>query len=201
MDYATYLETVNAAFNVGLRALAPENANSVILSLGRPSDILRSAGIEDKEIRLYGNKVLKKAKKHGFEPSVLVDLPKAVSNPIFIFDDKEHGGYSVLTELNFRNNHILTAFGVGNGSDVIFNIVKSTFGKSGSGIVCWINNGTLLYADKEKALNYLRSPALLAGATDSQELTNALRTVSGFENPERPFINIGDFPEKVNTRL
>jgi hypothetical protein len=96
-------------------------------------------------------------------------LPKAVNNPIAIFDDKKYGGRAILTELKISDNHVLAALGVGKDKDAKFNIIRSTYGKSLKGIVWWINCGDLLYANKEKALGYLRSPALLAGATDSQE--------------------------------
>ncbi|MEE1235138.1 MAG: hypothetical protein UHS50_05570, partial [Bacteroidaceae bacterium] len=61
----------NAWFNEELEKLNEENADSIILSLGRPSDILISAGVEDKPMKLYGNKVIKKMKKNGFAISEL----------------------------------------------------------------------------------------------------------------------------------
>ena len=56
----------NEQFNRELAGLTEENADTKIFNLGSPSSILLSAGVEDKPMKLYGNKVIKKMKKHGF---------------------------------------------------------------------------------------------------------------------------------------
>ena len=65
------LDRVNERFNEELTALTEENASSTRLQLGRPSSIQLSAGIPDKPLILYGNKLMKKAKKHGFSLRIL----------------------------------------------------------------------------------------------------------------------------------
>jgi len=163
------IDVINVKFNEKLLGLTPANADRVIFSLGRPSEVLLSVGIEDKEIKLYGNKIFKKVKKHGYQVSDLKDLPQILSNPIIVFDDKQHGGHLALTVLQLGGNNAFVSLEVGDGSDMDFNIVKSVFGKSLSGIIWRINSGHLLYADKEKALSYLSTPAPIAGAKDNRE--------------------------------
>lgn len=60
------VEAVNERFNEQLGTLTEKNADSVVFSLGRPSVVLQSAGVKNKPMKLYGNKVMKKMRKHGF---------------------------------------------------------------------------------------------------------------------------------------
>ena len=79
----------------------------------------------------------------------------------------------------------MVAVDVGKGPDIGFNIIKSVFGKRAVGIISRINNGNLLYVNKEKALNYLVStPAPIAGAADSKGPKNAIKAVKDFVNPK-----------------
>lgn len=54
------LAEVNERFNEQLDGLTEENADSTILMLGRPSAVLLATGIPDRNIALYGNKLIKK---------------------------------------------------------------------------------------------------------------------------------------------
>nr|DAE73953.1 MAG TPA: Type I restriction enzyme [Caudoviricetes sp.] len=205
------LNAVNEQFNRELAGLTEENADTKIFNLGSPSSILLSAGVEDKPMKLYGNKIIKKMKKHGFALAELQDLPKAVANPIAVFDNyQREGNRSILTELRSQGKNIMVAVTLGkNGVDVDFNIISSVFGKGSSNIVDWINKGYLTYIDKEKALNYLYFSessiseatdnvgqedstnlylsAPIAEAAENSELSSAAKIVKDFENP-----NIGE---------
>ena len=52
------IEAVNERFNDALFNLTEKNADNTNLLLGRPSDILKSVGIPDRDIVLYGNKLI-----------------------------------------------------------------------------------------------------------------------------------------------
>ena len=160
------LEKVNQRFNEELENLTEENADKVTLWLGKPSDVLLSSGIENKPLKLYGNKVIKKMKKHGFALDELRDLPKAVADPIAVFDNLgRFGNRSILTELTTEQGNFLVTIDMGKGEkDVDFNIVSSVFGKGKSKIVSWIERGLTAYINKKKALNYLHHSAPLAEA-------------------------------------
>ena len=146
--------------------MTEENADKVTLWLGKPSDVLLSSGIENKPLKLYGNKVIKKMKKHGFALDELRDLPKAVADPIAVFDNLgRFGNRSILTELTTEQGNFLVTIDMGKGEkDVDFNIVSSVFGKGKSKIVSWIERGLTAYINKKKALNYLHHSAPLAEA-------------------------------------
>ena len=180
---------VNAIFNQKLSELTETNADNIVLSLGYPSAILQSAGVENKPMKLYGNKVMKKMRKHGFALEELRDLPRAVANPIAVFNNYgEDGNRSILTELHTANGNFLVTISLGKGKDDIdFNIVSSVFGKGEDNIVDWLNRGLATYINKKKALNYLHHSALRAVTSNSPRLSSAANVVRNFENP-----NIGN---------
>lgn len=179
------LEEVNQRFNEELDTLTEENADKVTLWLGKPSDVLLSSGIENKPLKLYGNKVIKKMKKHGFALDELRDLPKAVADPIAVFDNLgRFGNRSILTELTTEQGNFLVTIDMGKGEkDVDFNIVSSVFGKGKSKIVSWIERGLATYINKKKALNYLHHSAPIAEALSNSRLSSAANIVKSFENP------------------
>lgn len=184
--YRDFDEEVNEQFNRELAELTEENADTKIFNLGSPSSILLSAGVEDKPMKLYGNKVIKKMKKHGFALEELQDLPKAVANPIAVLNNyQREGNRTILTELRSQGKNIMVAITLGkNGVDVDFNIVSSVFGKRESNVVDWINKGYLTYIHKEKALNYLYfSERGFSEAAENSELSSAANIVNNFVNP------------------
>lgn len=180
------LDEVSNRFNAELAQLTEENSDSTIFSLGMPSSELIAGGVAPKLMRLYGNKVIKKMKKHGFALSDLLDLPKAVAHPIAVFSTHRDGSHAILTELKTEEGNILVTLEVGKGgADIDFNLLTSTYGKSHGKVVQWLNSGKATYINKEKALEYLASaPAPIAGAKQDQELSLATKVVETFENPE-----------------
>ena len=200
------LNAVNEQFNRELAGLTEENADTKIFNLGSPSSILLSAGVEDKPMKLYGNKVIKKMKKHSFALEELQDLPRAVANPIAVFNNyQREGNRSILTELRTQQGNFLVSVNIGKDADVDFNIVRSVFGKGDERVVDWINNGLAIYMNKEKALSflshqsapiaataanagqgspsYISASALNADATYKNELSSAAKIVKDFVNP------------------
>lgn len=182
----TDLEDVNRRFNDELGRLTEENKDKVVLSLGRPSAVLLSAGVEDKPMKLYGNKVMKKMKKHGFSLAELEGLPRAVADPIAVFDNiGREGNRSILTELRTEQGNFLVTVDLGKGlEDIDFNIISSVFGKRYNNVVDWINKGYARYINKEKALDYLHHSAPIAEALSNPKLDSAAKVVKEFENPK-----------------
>ena len=190
------IEKVNAKFNEQLGTLTEKNADRISLSLGSPSDLLLSAGVEDKPMKLYGNKVMQKMRKHGFALEELRNLPEAVSNPIAVFNNYgKDGNRSILTELRTRQGNILVSVSIGEDADVDFNIVRSVFGKRDANVVDWINKGLATYINKEKALSFLsHQSAPIAATAANAELSTATKVVESFVNPSEDI-------EKVNAKF
>jgi predicted RNA methylase len=199
------MSSVNEKFNEQLNKLSEDNADKIALSLGRPSSILLSAGVEDRPLKLYGNKIIKKMKKHGFALSELRDLPDAVAHPIAVFNNLgREGNRSILTELHTKQGNILVTIDLGVDQDVDFNIVSSVFGKRSENVIAWILKGMLVAVDKEKALNFLSyQSAPIAATAAKQELISAAKVVKSFENPtieDEELFRPGDFTEEAGER-
>lgn len=201
------LDRVNERFNSQLETLTEKNADNVVLSLGTPSRVLQLGGVKDMPMKLYGNKVMKKMRKHGFALEELRDLPRAVADPIAVFNNygDEDGNRSILTELRTQQGNFLVTLSMGVDQDVDFNIVRSVFGKRNSNVVDWINSGLATYINKKKALSFLsyqsapiaataanaghessdglHLSAPIAEASDNAELSSAAKVVENFENP------------------
>ena len=185
-DEGRSIDEVNARFNEQLSQLNENNSNSTILSLGMPNEILVSVGMPYRKIALYGNKLIKKSKEHGFDIQEVKDLPLYVSSPIAIFRGSYDDSYAILANLDLKGEKTLITIDVRKGEVQDLNLVTSVFGKKSKGLVNWINNGRLLYADREKTLDYLSSSAPIADATNNQELISATNIVENFENPKIP---------------
>ncbi len=177
------LAEVNELFNEQLDGLTEENADSTILMLGRPSAALLATGIPDREIALYGNKLIKKAKLHKYSKQDVKDLPHYIANPIAVFKGSYKDGYAILTEMPINGKNALVSIDIRKGEVQDLNLITSVFDKNNKGVLAWINGGKLLYADKEKALDYLSSSAPIADATNNQELISAANIVRNFVNP------------------
>lgn len=202
------LNAVNERFNEELSNLTEENADKVTLWLGKPSKVLLAAGVEDKPMKLYGNKVIRKMKKHGFSLEELRDLPRAVADPVAVFNNyQREGNRSILTELKTQQGNFLVSVNIGKDADINFNIVRSVFGKGNENVVAWINNGLATYINKEKALSFLShqsapiaataanagqessnylhfSERSISEASNKKELSSAAKIIKDFHNPK-----------------
>jgi hypothetical protein len=205
--FTNELNAVNERFNEELSNLTEENADKVTLWLGKPSKVLLAAGVEDKPMKLYGNKVIRKMKKHGFSLEELRDLPRAVADPVAVFNNyQREGNRSILTELKTQQGNFLVSVNIGKDADINFNIVRSVFGKGNENVVAWINNGLATYINKEKALSflshqsapiaataanagqesssYLHHSAPIAEALSNSSLSSAAKIIKDFHNPK-----------------
>ena len=177
------ISLVNERFNEALSGLTEENASSTRLQLGRPSNILLSTGIPNKPLILYGNKLIKKSKKHGFSPKDIKDLPLAMQSPIAVFVGSHPNSFAVLSEMEINGKNVLVSIETEKDGEIDFNIISSVFGKNSKGVIKWMLDGKLRYVDKEKALSYISASAPIADATYKKELSDATKIVENFENP------------------
>ena len=172
----TELEEVNDKFNAMLSSFSLENADRMVFDLGDPSEILKGAGIADKRMKLYGNKIAKKLRKHGFSVDDLRDLPLAMSKPIAVFDNySKDGNRSVLTELKTKDGNVLVAVDLGKGGDIDFNIISTVFGKNPDSVENWLEKGLATYIDNEKVRDYLHLAAPIAAASDNTGLSSGAK--------------------------
>jgi len=171
-EYVTpELRIINDSFNSMLSVLTTENANNLAFQLGLPNVPMKDGGVQDKPLKLYGNKILAKQRKHGFSLEELRNLPIAVANPIAIFNNYNSDyNRSILTELRTKNGNFLVSVEVGEDADIDFNIVSSVFGKGDINIAEWLKKGYATYINNEKVQNFLlHHSAPIAGASAKSE--------------------------------
>lgn len=169
--FSKAIETeLDKAFNEKLSTLNDENKDKIVFDMGRPSKILLDAGVSDKPMKLYGNKVIKKQKKHGFDLSELKGLPSAIADPIAVFDNYNNDvTRSILTELHTEQGNVLAAVSVGKGMDIDVNIIRSVFGKGEENLFDWLKRGMATYINEKKTLDFLHHSDLLSEALKNQE--------------------------------
>ena len=121
-------------------------------------------------MKLYGNKVIKKQKKHGFDLSELKGLPSAIADPIAVFDNyNKDDNRSILTELRTEQGNFLVALDLGKDGDIDFDIIHSVFGKGEENLIDWLKRGTATYINEKKTLDFLHHSDLLSEALKNQE--------------------------------
>lgn len=182
-----YILEINDRFNRQLRLFSAEDANRIAFILGNPSAELLAGGVINKPIKLYGNKTIKKLNKHGFSLGDLYNLPLVLRSPIAVFNNYDtDNNRSVLTELKAKKGNFLVSIELGKGTDAVFDIITSTFGKDSSAVSKWISQNKMTYINKEKAFGYLYHSALIAGAPDNESLIHIAKIIKDFQNPKIP---------------
>ena len=181
--FASY-ERIDAQFESQLADFSQANADSIIFDLGVPSEKVISAGVPNKPIRLYGSKLLKKMRVHGFDKGDLHGLTQEVRDPIAVFQTQgNNSSFAILTTLQTKGNNFLVAIRPGKGgADADLMLVSSVYGKGHDSVIKWVNKGFLRYVDKKKARNYLHLAAPIAAASDNSGLKSAAKIIQKFKN-------------------
>lgn len=177
-----YFEETSARFNKDLRLIYEEGKNNFQLHCGRPSTLLFNYGVPDREIVLYANKLLSKAKEHGYKIEDVNSLPMSLAYPMAIFNGSYVGSFAILTELDINGRKSIVSIDINKGIIQDVNLITSIYDKKISSIVGWINNDKLLYVNKEKTLDYLSISAPIAEARDNQEFISAANIIEKFDN-------------------
>ena len=179
------LEDVNTQFNEELmRYQRGEMNKNEMLHIGRPQGVMR-AFLPDLPI-VMRQRVIRKGseKKHEVDVLAIMDMPKHLSSPIFIFQRSEDT-IGVLTDMRDRNGkNVCVAIElkrqIQQGAEYLkVNDVRSFHGREFKNIVEPIaNNNTLRWVDKEKGLAYLSSASQpVQQEIDKKVLSSATKVV------------------------
>ena len=161
------LEEINNNFNNELKQQVDGILQKGhIYKFGLPGQILIKAGMPELQIELNAERLAFKASfdyGHPFDLLKLKDLPKAINEPIAVFDStKRDGSKVILTELLFNGFNFIVVMrlqhkGRGRGNQKI-NDIRSVYPKDNvSGIIDWINSkdNLLCWIDKKKAEHFI----------------------------------------------
>lgn len=187
------LYQINEQFNKILdKQIKGELSNKYVYELGKPENILLSAGFPNKKIQIAAQTLsLKSSKKyknnHPFDLKDVRNLPFALNHPIFIFNSKtQPTSKVVITDLKSNNVNLLIALQIDfKEKDAIVISIRSIYPKeSQQSILNWVNEGLLVWRDKKKALKF--SSKLQSNSADVRENTSALfdavNIIRKFEN-------------------
>lgn len=190
------LYQINEQFNKILdKQIKGELSNKYVYELGKPENILLSAGFPNKKIQIAAQTLsLKSSKKyknnHPFDLKDVRNLPFALNHPIFIFNSKtQPTSKVVITDLKSNNVNLLIALQIDfKEKDAIVISIRSIYPKeSQQSILNWVNEGLLVWRDKKKALKF--SSKLQSNSADVRENTSALfdavNIVRKFENANK----------------
>ena len=199
------IEAVNARFNEELEAFDKGERGN--LHLGYPSRILRACGIDSTEMFIKPRVLREHLNKHGLTIEDIKDLPKAMSNPLMVYEwGTQAKSLIVITELTTSDGRKITAAikleRQGKRAEV--NEIASVHGKEAEYFINEMNNakgGGLANAlryigDKKKVLDWLGlDPPKGSPSLTNQELSVA-KILNNFENPR---ISRESFSENIDT--
>ena len=174
------------AFNADI-----ENGNKSYVTIGKANDLLKSLGMP-KYVDIYVSRAnLNKAEEKGIALQDIKNLPSAISEPLAVFGGYADGrSVAVLTNLktgrsDTRYVWVTLVPGVSSIEAKINVVNRPVVGRKGiaynSKIVDWINEGKMLYVDKEKMASYMED---YNSKYKNEDLISATEIVGSFENTE-----------------
>jgi hypothetical protein len=201
------IEEINRKFNVELQrqmeGLLPSDHT---YQLGMPSAILQSTDIPNLPIELRSSRLNDKSmqENHPFDLHEIMDLPKAIQNPLAVFRSATHiGSYVIMTELEHEGkNHIIALEINRYFGKIKSNSIRSIHYRSSNfHVLNWIDEGLMDYVDKKRMTKWLSkqqynsadvrkpfsqtlySPKQWSNSTEVRKLFNSVtKIVQNFEN-------------------
>lgn len=192
------IDEINNRFNAQIDHWeSGEMAGKDFIEAGRPMGVMRQF-MPDGTITLRQKVLTKSRKKHGLTAEDIKGLPGALARPIFVFKSTPET-ISVLTELKSatgQNLFVAVEIGVNKqfGHRTLeVNDILTIHGREAENIILPIvDNNTLVWADKEKGLEWLSSAKSNSQAIAAQTLDDAAKVVKSFKNPT--------IREEINTK-
>lgn len=187
------LDAINDKFNQDIqKQFNNELQYNHVYQLGRPGEILLSAGLRDSNIIMSQKTLKEHIKKHSFSVSELLDLPKYLQSPLMIYQWGEKAkSLIVITEIKREDQRITVALKIErSGKEIEINEIASVHGKDIDRLINEINTtrtdfgkNNLRWVNKEKALDWLGlAPPEGASSLTDPELY-AANVINSFQNP------------------
>lgn len=202
---------VNQKFNDELqRYQNGEMGNNEMFHLGNPEGAMKLF-LPNLPIVMRQRIITKgSVKKHNVAPESLLNMPKSLSEPIFIFK-REDNALGVLTEMKDRDGkNVCVAIALNkmiqDGKETLeVNDIRSIHGRSEADVIFPIvQNGTLRWVDKQKGLDWLSSASrYVQQEIGDQDLSSATKIIKSFVNPTveegKIIAEIDDLSNKLHT--
>ena len=185
------LEEANGRFNEELQRYQDgEMDRNEMFHLGNPNGVMRMF-LPNLPIVMRQRVVNKGSnRKHDVEVYALANMPKMISQPIFVFK-KNDDSVGILTEMKDRNGrNVFVAFDIASiiqdgGNYLEVNNITTVHGRRIENVVRPIlENNSLQWVGKEKGLAWLSSASPdVQQEIDKQDLVSAANVVKNFQNP------------------
>lgn len=156
-----------------------------IYNLGLPASVLRSAGFPDLPIQLSATKLAEKAQLHGFNITDVRDLAAALQDPVavFAYGDKNKAQNVIVEIVRDGKNFVVGVHFTQNHDGTSISSIRGLFNKDNAEWLNWINQGKLLYVDKEKIQTLIDQQRTNPADVDYLDLDSVAKVVQNFENP------------------
>ena len=156
-----------------------------IYNLGLPASVLRSAGFPDLPIQLSATKLAEKAQLHGFNITDVRDLAAALQDPVavFAYGDKNKAQNVIVEIVRDGKNFVVGVHFTQNHDGTSISSIRGLFNKDNAEWLNWINQGKLLYVDKEKIQTLIDQQRTNPAEVAYLDLDSVANLVNNFENP------------------
>ena len=204
-----YIKQADEVFNEELtKQLSGEydrDHTNHIYKLGYPGEILQAAGFPDNKIEMLASQLTKKSvqKNHPFDIVNVKGLVNSLNNPIavFVYGAKSKA-QNVITELEQNGKKFLIGvhFNQEHRGTVISDI-RGIHPRDNAEWLHWIQQGKLLYADKDKIQNAIAEQRSNPAEVNYLDLDFVAKIIKNFENPKFSMENVMIMDDYYNEAL
>ena len=189
--YSSEVEETNRKFDKELQDQIDGSIKSDhVYNLGKPSDILRSTGIPSLPIQLTAKRLAYKsgADHHPFDIKEMKGLVKSIQEPVavFAYGDKNKA-QNLIVDVQHEGKNFVVGMSIRptvNGSVLDINSIRTIYPKNNHEWMNWINQGKLLYVNKEKIQVLFGQHQTNPGDVPYFDLDSARSIAQNFVNPQ-----------------
>ena len=161
-----------------------------VYQMGRPGAILRSTGVPDLPIQLSAMRLKEKSlyNRHPFELGDVKGLVKALQTPVAVFSygDKSRA-QNIIVEITSNGKNFLVGLSLNpevGGRVLNVNSIRNVFPKDTVEWLHWIEQGKLLYADKQKVQDLIDQQRMTFADVEYLDLNRVRSILDSFTNPQ-----------------
>ena len=183
------IEAINDRFDADLKMQAegtlPEGH---IYQLGRPSDVLLSAGIPNLPIELSATRLAEKSgqRNHMFDILDVAGLPKALWKPLAVFSygDKAKAQNVIVSLKKDGKQFVVGIHFNQERRGLLVNDIRGLFNKNNAEWLNWISQGKSLYLNKTEIQALIDQQRTNLAEVEYLDLDSVTKILNDFENPK-----------------
>ena len=190
-DANARLEEVSSRFDDELqRQIDGTLPGGHVYQLGRPGAVLRSTGVPDLPIQLSAARLAEKSSdaNHPFEIADAKGLVKALQSPVAVFAYGDRAkAQNIIVEMSSNGKNFLVGLSLNpevGGRVLNVNSIRNVFPKDTAEWLHWIEQGKLLYADKQKVQDLIGQRRINLADVAYLDLNRVNSILDSFVNPQ-----------------